>query len=481
MKNILKLFLVVFCILPGILLAQSYSLDTTFVPEYDFYDYPLPQTVYLIAEHENGSVFVHGAISNQSNNLGDCAHMHEDGSIYPEFDISLGAFRSHLFLTKGDTLITSRSILRKFDMNANCLNWDWGTNKFADIEHDWYEGMHLFDDGSILAVGTFDLYNDPTVYDLIRQKPDGHLDTSFYIDPIDQSLQEFLNGVLKYDENRFLGYGKFTKWFNYPIKRVCRFYNDGSIDSSFYSVFDWGDTRATYVQPDGKIIITGQFYLEGDTSFHTLMRLNPDGSLDSTFNNFNNVNINDYSHWVRTICPLPDGGYLIGGFFNSYQGHHRGNIAKIDKNGYLDTAIFSGLGFDTMLVGYNHPYPYPGVHQIVAAQNNKYYIGGGFSSFNGQAVPPFVRLLGDLESSITEPEKHTLQVYPNPANNSINISANSIINEICIYTQIGQLISVQNNRTKNTYINVSGFAPGNYFIRAMSKNEVLVSKFVIVR
>src|SRR5882672_1217757 len=78
-----------------------------------------------------------------------------------------------------------------------------------------------------------------------------------------------------------------------------------------------GNVYALATQPDGKIILAGQFgVLRPAGTFgavrNNLARINPDGSLDATFNpNTNGA--------VRAVVVQADGKILIGGDFTALQ------------------------------------------------------------------------------------------------------------------------------------------------------------------
>ena len=64
----------------------------------------------------------------------------------------------------------------------------------------------------------------------------------------------------------------------------------------------------------GKILIGGDFTaVNGDTNLNHIARLNPDGSVDPTFNN-SGTGANDSVH---AITIQSDGGILIGGLFTN--------------------------------------------------------------------------------------------------------------------------------------------------------------------
>jgi len=85
------------------------------------------------------------------------------------------------------------------------------------------------------------------------------------------------------------------------------------------------------VQPDGKILIGGDFTTlspngGAPVTRNRIARLNPDGTLDTVFNpNANGI--------VRSIALQADGKILVGGSFNganSIGGQTRNRIARLD-------------------------------------------------------------------------------------------------------------------------------------------------------
>ena len=90
-----------------------------------------------------------------------------------------------------------------------------------------------------------------------------------------------------------------------------------------------GAVRVVVVQPDGKILIGGDFTTlspNGGAAVtrNRIARLNPDGTLDTAFNpNANNI--------VYSIAVQADGKILAGGdFTNSIGGQTRNRIARLD-------------------------------------------------------------------------------------------------------------------------------------------------------
>ncbi len=78
--------------------------------------------------------------------------------------------------------------------------------------------------------------------------------------------------------------------------------------------------------------------------------------------------------------------------------------------------------------------------------------------------------------------KNILHLYPNPANESMVVSGSgNELRSIEIYNLNGQrLLKQQSSKSEETIV-ISYLPPGNYFLRAISNNEVFVRKFVVLR
>ena len=88
-----------------------------------------------------------------------------------------------------------------------------------------------------------------------------------------------------------------------------------------------------------------------------------------------------------------------------------------------------------------------------------------------------------ISQGIEDSDKNNndFSIYPNPAKDNITISAPSEITKIELYSPTGQLLRKININKKQETLDISGLAPGNYFIRAIGKEDVWVKKFVVVR
>src|SRR6478672_6700096 len=191
----------------------------------------------------------------------------------------------------------------------------------------------------------------------------------------------------------------------------------GHIDTTFNPTDHGygGEASATIyavcLQPDGKILIGGDFTVYNGVTRIRLARLNVDGSTDYSFNIGTGV-----SGIVHTIVCQSDGKILIGGNFSYYNGTSRRSIARINSDGSLDTSFNPGSGFDS---GGNL-----GTVYAIAIQNDgKIIVGGEFIDFNGIALRRMARLNTD---GSFDPTFNSGGVGPGPAGTQNNGSVQNI-------------------------------------------------------
>src|SRR6185436_8118326 len=136
----------------------------------------------------------------------------------------------------------------------------------------------------------------------------------------------------------------------------------GNGDGTYLSVY------STVAQPDGKIIIAGQFaYYNGDVT--NIVRIDPDGNLDTTFNSGTGANYNLYSVGLQN-----DGKIIAAGGFNNFNGTAINRIVRLNTDGSLDpsfnptsTTIWSGAS----------------ILSAAIQSDGKILIGGNFTAYNG--------------------------------------------------------------------------------------------------
>jgi uncharacterized delta-60 repeat protein len=282
-----------------------------------------------------------------------------------------------------------------------------GTNNLTDLRA--VTALALQPDGKILIGGSFTSYNgDANASDCVaRLNPDGTLDTSFnYGSQSGVSGARFLTNplivplpvhtlALQPDGKIIIG-GRFSHYNGDEAAGdgVARLNPDGTLDTSFNygstELFNFVEFYATALQPDGKVLIGGHFEnFNGDPNVsHNIARLNPDGTLDTSFN-YGSGKGTDFPP-LRTLVLQPDGQILIGGDFLKYNGDTKTShqVARLNTDGTLDTSFNYGSG-----KGANNV-----VTSLVLQPDGQIIVGGDFFRFNGDSNigENIVRLRGDL-------------------------------------------------------------------------------------
>lgn len=127
--------------------------------------------------------------------------------------------------------------------------------------------------------------------------------------------------------------GEFTSVLGVPRNNIARINPDGSLDLTFNPNITGGPgAYAVAVQQDGKIVIGGYFTHVGGVFRLCLARLNPDGSLDSTYDPHP-------ENPVYCMAMQPDGKLLIGGAFSTVGGAARVHLARLEVSGIADPAF----------------------------------------------------------------------------------------------------------------------------------------------
>ena len=222
-------------------------------------------------------------------------------------------------------------------------------------------------DNKILFGGQFNSYNGTPRNRIVRVHPFGSIDTGF-TSPITDPTADVVAITIQTNGQILVGLDGQTK--------LMRLNADGQIDSSFnIGTGPDGAVRAIELQPDGKIVIGGEFTHFNGASRVRLARLNNSGTLDNTFDPGTGPN-----YHVLCVALQTDGQMLIGGQFSQYRGTNRNYLARITATGALDTTFNPGPG------------PSQYVDAIAVQADGKPIIGGFFATYDGYTQNAVARL-----------------------------------------------------------------------------------------
>lgn len=193
-------------------------------------------------------------------------------------------------------------------------------------------------DGRILVGGQFTSFNGVAGLNYLAVlQPDGAVDPGFAFS------NNLINGpvyaaVARADGRILIG-GDFNSVGGQTRTFLAQLKSGGGLDTNFASVTINDSLRALLIQPDGRVVIAGRFTTVNGQPRNRLARLNADGSLDATF-----APVSGANNSIRSLALQPDGRVIIGGQFTSYDGVVRGRIARLMTNGTLDTGFALGVG-----------------------------------------------------------------------------------------------------------------------------------------
>ncbi len=232
-------------------------------------------------------------------------------------------------------------------------------------------------DGKILLGGTFLKYNGTNVFRFVRLEQDGSIDATFLASGCSGLFCNFSSGntvntiVVQPDGKIIIG-GDFADYTGIISDSIVRLNSDGTVDSSFVvgTGFSSGEVYDIELQPDGKMIVVGEFTQYNGSSVSNIVRLNSDGTIDPTFTTETSGLMGGYIHDIEKV----GASFVLGGSFTSYNGVVANRIVKITATGSLDGLFVTGTGFDNI------------VYQIKKTVQNQLYVVGEFTQYNGSTV-----------------------------------------------------------------------------------------------
>jgi len=306
-----------------------------------------------------------------------------------------------------------------------------GTGTHHDIH-----AISIQSDGKIVIGGTFTSYNGKYSRGIARLNSDGSLDSTFNTG---MGVDGQITTISIQDDGKIIIGGHFTEYNGTNRKCITRLNTDGSIDLSFNpgSGASTGggqflpEIQTTKIQSDGKIIIGGIFNTFNGAVKNNIARLNTNGSLDHSFSSGMGVYGGDLRDNIAVVTIQSDEKIIIAGHFKYYNGTLIKNIARINKDGSIDTTFafetgsrdivyHTALQSDGKIVTggwfneFNDSFlfrlnvdgsldstfnmgtgPNWSISSILTQSDDKIIIGGGFTAFNGKEITRIARLNAD--------------------------------------------------------------------------------------
>lgn len=243
-----------------------------------------------------------------------------------------------------DNQFGSGGVVRYTTVNNFCYNPEW----FFDLV--------VLDDDRFLAAGYDQRGCDAPDRDflVVRYQPNGTVDQVFSEYPAFHSNRDEAQALAVQADGKVVAAG----WAQTVAGQddttdvaVARWNADGTLDTSFDGDGEWllnvnddlDRIDDVLVQSDGKIVLAGQTKVGGQTDW-LVIRLNPDGTLDSSFNG-GGIFTRDHAGFNDTATSLllqDDGRLLVGGSVSQDGNTAKALVLRLNADGTLDTTF--GVG-----------------------------------------------------------------------------------------------------------------------------------------
>lgn len=346
--------------------------------------------------------------------------------------------------------------------------------------------------GKIIALGQYyDGYNN--YYRFSRYHANGDLDLSFgnngikfvNITPYRYDLAYQMK--LQSDEKMVvIGASYDFGYDQHPI--ISRFDPDGNLDTSFkqlgYFIVPVGDSpnygefHSVQILPDNRIVAAGHYNYPGGTgggqgTKPLIVRFQPNGDLDNSFSGDGIEIMNTIfggNDRFNDLLVQDDGKYIFVGnvahLFPDFQTHFY--ITRLHADGSVDflnygnsgSVIFEYDGAETNML-------YRACHQF----DGKTLVLGIGRNVNTNRFDALVYRFNNNPLSTTENSLNSVTVYPNPAENLIQLEHIEHVERIQLINAMGQLVfSWENNQFKHTQqFDFGSLGAGMYFLSLQGK------------
>ena len=298
--------------------------------------------------------------------------------------------------------------------------------------NNYMKNVCIQNDGKIIVIGDFTTFNGSVANKIVRLNPNGSVDNTFntgsgpnkeiYSVTTDANDKIIVcgkftsfNGInvgylaslnddgsvnsnssvgannIIYEarvqiDNKILIYGEFSSYNNSPANKIARLNSDGTIDQTFVSGNGFDTSPSSIeLQSDNKILLGGNFTTYNNKPNNRLIRLNVDGSIDSTYYTESGPSSNVFSILFHNNTNT----IYIGGIFSRCQNYITPEVAHLKLNGRIDQLFSSSTGANNK------------INSISIQPDEKIIIAGTFSEYNYDATAPIIRVnkTGELDTT----------------------------------------------------------------------------------
>jgi uncharacterized delta-60 repeat protein len=258
----------------------------------------------------------------------------------------------------------------------------------TDFDNGWDEAysVALQANGKIVVVGRSGIVRSEQDAAIARYNSDGSLDTTFDGDGrkifafTSDNVQDLVKRVAILPDGKILISGhtySFATNYDFALARLNA---DGSFDSTFgtngvvTTAVDGGNSDDRFpifvLQPDGKIIVTGESWSNNGATRYGLLRFNQNGTLDNTFGTGGKV-VNGGGQDLA----LQSDGKIVTAFCPASCVNENSKVRRYNSDGSLDANFGTGgvVDFTIPGVGWNT------INALAVQPDNKIILAGSTS------------------------------------------------------------------------------------------------------
>lgn len=238
-------------------------------------------------------------------------------------------------------------------------------------------GSAIQPDGKTLIFGDFTSVHGTPQGRMARLNPDGTLETGLGFNP--GANGDIICAAVLADGKILIG-GNFTTLRPrgtgtvFTRNRLARLLSDGTVDTTFGDPGVNAYVLSMAVQPDGAVLVGGDFTSFMSTTRNRIARITAAGAIDANFNPNSNGP-------VYGIASLLDGRVLLGGNFSQMSGISRSSIARVNAA----TGVAEPSSSYTAAVNGE-------VFSIAQQRDGKAILGGAFTTANSVGRNKLARL-----------------------------------------------------------------------------------------
>lgn len=422
----------------------------------------LPKT--KILPLSDGKILIYGGLRNPlQTEISGVARLNEDGSWDSSFDAP--DFDQDYYIK---VRVVKELDDGKYLIAGEFTDFSGGTNQMGIIKlnNDGSHDMSFDADVMVSSITAMDVQPDGKILvNLItaqgrvtRLHSNGSIDTTFHADISSSTnvsrIQVLPNGQILINGFRVLN-------------------SDGTFHANLPSA------GLTEFQPDGKIISAG--FSPSSSNTIKISRFNTDYTIDSTFHVASNTSSS--GNYVAGLSVQNDGKIVVSGYsISAYDGNNDvSGIFRLNPDGTLDTTFNTQNGFGNASHVFHSTLQADG--KILLVTENATYQGEGLRMGDGFSTNQvIIRLNGDgggTTSVENIKDEFSFNIYPNPASGIVNfdnIPQNSMLSIIDLTGKVMYEQFVSDNFES---VNISDFTNGIYLVQIENNGSISNKKLIV--